>query len=260
MALLEVKNIRKSFSGGKNSVAAVDGISFDIEEGECLGLVGESGCGKSTTADIIARLIREDSGEIYFGGRKISGGAYLKPVGRELQMIFQNPADSFDPRDTLIKGIMQGALSYKLWDRETTEAKAMKMIDYVGLKREYRDVKISRLSGGECQRAAIARALICSPKLLICDEATSALDVLIQAQIIDLLKKLKREKKTSILFITHDIPLTSVLCDRTAVMSKGRIAEIGKTGDILFRPASQVTKDLLSSVLTVPKTDDQNKN
>ena len=118
----------------------------------------------------------------------------------------------------------------------------------------------ARLSGGECQRAAIARALICSPKLLICDEATSALDVLIQAQIIDLLKKLKREKKTSILFITHDIPLTSVLCDRTAVMSRGRIAEIGKTGDILFRPASQVTKDLLSSVLTVPKTDDQNKN
>lgn len=253
MALLEVKKIGKRFSRGKASVAAVTDVSFKINLGECLGLVGESGCGKSTTAGIIARLIKEDYGEIYFEGRKINGGGYLKPVGRDLQMIFQNAQDSFDPRDTLIAGVMQGAQSYGIWDKYELKDKALELIEYVGLKKEYENVKISRLSGGECQRAAIARALICSPKLIICDEATSALDVLIQAQIIDLLKKLKEDKKTSMLFITHDIPLTAAFCDRIAVMDNGTIVESGKTKEVLSNPVHSVTKDLLDSVLTIPK-------
>lgn len=253
MALLEVRNISKKFSRGKTSVAALNNISFEINSGESLGLVGESGCGKSTTAGIIARLIKEDSGEIFFEGRKISGGAYLKPVGKDLQMIFQNPQDSFDPRDTLVTGIMQGAQSYGLWSKNELREKAVELIEYVGLKKEYENVKISRLSGGECQRAAIARALICSPKLIICDEATSALDVLIQAQIIDLLKKLKEDKKTSMLFITHDIPLTAAFCDRIAVMHNGTIAEEGDTAEVLSNPSSDIAKKLLDSVLTIPK-------
>ncbi len=253
MALLEVKNIGKRFSKGRASVMAVDNVSFDIEYGESLGLVGESGCGKSTTAGIIARLIKEDSGEIYFEGRKISGGAYLKPVGKDLQMIFQNPQDSFDPRDTLINGVMQGARSYKLWDKDELRERAIELIEYVGLKKEYENAKISKLSGGECQRAAIARALICSPKLIICDEATSALDVLIQAQIIDILKRLKEDKKTSMLFITHDIPLTAAFCDRIAVMHNGTIVESGNTEDVLSCPVNTATKNLLESVLTIPR-------
>ena len=232
MALAELRNVRKKYQKAGTSFYALDDISFEINEGECLGLVGESGSGKSTAAGVLARL---------------------KPVGRGIQMVFQNPQDSFDPRDTLLKGVMQGAASYKIWDRETLEKKALEMIDYVGLKREYSNVRLANLSGGECQRAAIARALICSPKLIICDEATSALDVLMQAQIIDLLKKLKKEKGTSMLFITHDIPLTAALCDRIAVIHRGKIAETGRTEKILSSPENIVTKNLLSSVLTIQK-------
>ena len=253
MALAELRNVRKKYQKAGTSFYALDDISFEINEGECLGLVGESGSGKSTAAGVLARLIKEDAGAVYFEGKNISSGFGPKPAGRGIQMVFQNPQDSFDPRDTLLKGVMQGAASYKIWDMETLEKKALEMIDYVGLKREYSNVRLANLSGGECQRAAIARALICSPKLIICDEATSALDVLMQAQIIDLLKKLKKEKGTSMLFITHDIPLTAALCDRIAVIHRGKIAETGRTEKILSSPENIVTKNLLSSVLTIQK-------
>ncbi len=249
MALLEVKNISKSFKKNRTTFKAVDNISFEIGEGECLGLVGESGCGKSTTAGIIARLIKEDSGTVIFDGREINKGLYLKNAGRDMQMIFQTPRDSFDPRDTLLEGIMQGAASYKIYGSEELMERAFELLDYVGLKKEYANVRTSSLSGGECQRAAIARALICSPKLLICDEATSALDVLVQAQIVELLKRLKKEKNMSMLFITHDIPLSAALCDRIAVMSEGRIIESGETRRILKCPESERTKRLIESVL-----------
>ncbi len=124
-----------------------------------------------------------------------------------LQMIFQNPAGSFDPRDTMLQGVMQGAMSMGIYSRSQLREKALELFQYVGLKPEYQDKKASQLSGGECQRAAVARALIGNPRLLICDEATSALDVLVQAQIISLLKKMKEEKKMAMLFITHDLPL-----------------------------------------------------
>ncbi len=253
MALFEVKNISKSFRKDRKLFKAVDNVSFTIEEGECLGLVGESGCGKSTTAAIIARLLKEDSGTVIFDGKEINSGLYLKPAGQGMQMIFQNPQDSFDPRDTLLEGVMQGAAAYKIYDKAELKEKAYELLDYVGLKRTYAGQKTSSLSGGECQRAAIARALICSPKLLICDEATSALDVLVQAQIVELLKKMKRETNMSMLFITHDIPLSAALCDRIAVMSEGKIAEIGDAQKILNHPDSEPTKNLIESVLPLTR-------
>ena len=249
MALLEVRNISKKFSRGKTSVAALNNISFEINSGECLGLVGESGCGKSTTAGIIARLIKEDSGEIFFEGRKISGGAYLKPVGKDLQMIFQNPQDSFDPRDTLVTGIMQGAQSYGLWSKNELREKAVELIEYVGLKKEYENVKISRLSGGECQRAAIARALAVDPRLVICDEATSALDVTVQAQIVELLKRLQKERKLSLLFICHDLALVQHMCQRVLVMYQGKIIEQGTPDEVIQHPREVYTRTLVDSVL-----------
>ncbi len=247
MKIIEVKGIKKVFSIKGEKFTAVNNVSFSIEAGECLGIVGESGCGKSTTANIIARLLKEDAGTIFFNGKEISKGKYLKPVGRNLQMVFQNPQDSFDPRDTVINGIMQGIQSY---DRASRE-KALEIFDYIGLKASYADVKTSELSGGECQRAAIGRAIISEPKLIICDEVTSALDVLVQAQIVALLKRLKAEKKMTMLFITHDIPLASVLCDRIAVMHKGEIKEIGDTRTILKHPKHEQTKKLINSVLTI---------
>ena len=249
--LLKLKGINKSFSRYKKETMAVKNLSLTIDYGECLGLVGESGCGKSTTAGIIARLVKEDSGTVEFDGRIISGGAYLKPAGRNMQMIFQNPQDSFDPRDTLLDGVMQGAKAYRLWDREELKKRALDMLDYTGLKTSYADIKTSELSGGECQRAAIARAVICQPKLLICDEATSSLDALVQAQIVDLLKRLKAEKRMAMLFITHDIPLAAALCDRIAVMHKGEIVEEGPTKQVLKAPVHSQTKKLIAAVMPV---------
>ena len=223
MELLRVEGLTKRFWKNGRWLTAVDHVSFDLARGECLGIVGESGCGKSTLASLIARLEREEEGSIFLEGQKISGGLRLKAVGKDLQMIFQNPQESFDPRDSVLQGIMQGARAHGLYSREELRKKALELFAYVGLKPEYRDQKTARLSGGECQRAAIARALIGQPKLLICDEATSALDLLVQAQIIELLRKLKRERQMSLLFITHDLPLAAAFCDRIAVMHRGRL-------------------------------------
>lgn len=251
MELLSVRNLTKQFIRGHQMIRAVDDVSFSIAQGECLGLVGGSGCGKSTTANMVARLLRETSGTIQFDGKTISGGVGLRPAGRAMQMIFQNPLDSFDPRDTVLEGVMQGAQSYRLFSKKELEHRALELFEYVGLKQSYATKKLSQLSGGECQRAAVARALICEPKLLICDEATSALDVLIQAQIVDLLKRLKQERHMSMLFITHDLPLSAVLCDRIAVMHKGRIIETGDARFVLKNPQQEQTKLLIDSLLTI---------
>jgi len=251
MALLEVSGLTKYFEKDGRRLAALNGISFSINEGESMALVGESGCGKSTAAAIITRLIKQDGGKVVFAKEDITSRKRLRPAGRDIQMIFQSPQDSFDPRDTVLEGIMQGAASYGLYSKAELREKALKLLSYVGLKEEYAFVKTYELSGGECQRAAIARSLICSPRLLICDEATSALDVLIQAQIIDLLKRLKFEKNMSLLFITHDLSLAAALCERTAVMHEGQIVEEGETKQILKDPHNIHTKMLIESAMAV---------
>lgn len=247
MTLLEVEGVTKYYKRNKKLAVGVEDICFEIQEGECVGLVGESGCGKSTLAGIISRLIKEDSGSIYFEGDRINSGLKLSPVGKSLQMIFQNPKDSFDPRDTVLKGVMQGAESYKLWSKQDLVVKSLEMLEYVGLKQSHASLKVAELSGGECQRVAIARALMCEPKLLISDETTSFLDVLVQAQIVDLLIKLINDKNMAVLFITHDIPLAAVLCDRIVVMHRGKIIEMGISDNIINNPKQEQTKLLIES-------------
>ena len=249
MALLEVRGLKKNFTGKNETLHAVKGIDFTIEEGECLGLVGESGCGKSTTANMTARLLKESEGDIFFLGKRINGGKRLCAAGKEMQMVFQNPADSFNPHYSVLECVMKGARYYKLYSKSELKERAMEWIKYVGLKESYLEKKIGELSGGECQRTAIARALICNPALIICDEATSALDVSVQAQVVELIRKLKEEKKVSFLFITHDLALTSSVCDRIAVMYSGRIVEMGETKAILQHPMHPYTQLLLSCVL-----------
>lgn len=243
--LLEVKGLKKTFRKHGSKKEAVKGIDFIIEEGECVGIVGESGCGKTTTAHMIARLLKEDGGEIFLQGKKINDGKRLKCVGSSLQMVFQDPAESFDPRYTLLESVMQGAKAYKMYNKMELMQRAKELIRYVGLKESYYERRMDELSGGECQRAAIARALICNPKFILFDEATSALDVSVQAQIIELLKKLKQEQQISMLFITHDLFLTASICDRLLVMKDGEIIETGTTEQILHNPVHAGTKTLV---------------
>lgn len=249
MPLLEVNGLSKHFTKDKISFAAVDAVSLSIDPGECLGLVGESGCGKSTTALLIARLLREDQGQIRFQGEDLRQSGVWKRLRRDIQMIFQNPADSFDPRYTLLSSVKQGLRYLERCPKAELEQRAKEAIACVGLKESYWKRPVRQLSGGECQRAAIARAMISNPKLLICDEATSALDVSVQAQIVALLQRLKQEKHLSYLFITHDLALASSVCDRIAVMYRGRIVETGPTLEIIRQPRHPYTQMLLSCVL-----------
>ena len=249
MNLLEVKDIYKEFSNENSRFTAVDHVSLSIDKGECLGIVGESGCGKSTMASLIMHLKSADGGTIIFDGKNLDNRQAVKESRSKMQMIFQNPVDSFDPRYTLLNSVKQGLRYLDTPGKEELDRRAKQAIEYVGLKTSYYDRRICQLSGGECQRAAIARAIISSPELLICDEATSALDVSVQAQIIALLKHLQKEKNMAYLFITHDILLARNICDRIAVMYKGSIVETGMAAEILDDPGHPYTKLLLKCVL-----------
>ena len=207
MAILEVKHLKKSF-GDK---IILNDINFSIDAGECLGIVGKSGCGKSTLAKIIARFIPADGGEIFLDGQNITNTKNLKSVYKNMQMIFQLPEDSFDPRKTLGRSIAEPMRNFNF---KNIEERTKKLLAEVGLTAEFVEKYPHEVSGGQCQRAAIARAISISPKLLICDEATSALDVTTQAQIIKLLNKLRTEKKIALLFITHDLKLVEKICDK----------------------------------------------
>ena len=207
MKILEVKQLKKSF-GGK---IIFENINFSVDAGECLGVVGKSGCGKSTLAKIIARFIPADGGEIFLDGQNITAEKNLKSVYAKMQMIFQLPEESFDPRKTLGQSIAE---PLKNFNAKNIDAKIKNLLAEVGLTPDFVEKYPHEVSGGQCQRAAIARAISISPKILICDEATSALDVTTQAQIINLLNKLRTEKQLAMLFITHDLKILGKICDR----------------------------------------------
>ncbi len=247
--ILEVKALKKTFYKNKVPFSALNDIRFDVGKGECLGLVGESGCGKSTTAKIITHLTAPDTGSVLLDGAEtlFLRGRKEREFYRKVQMVFQTPQDSFDPRRTLGDGIMESMRNQGMRKARAKE-RMYELLDMVELDREFAFRYPHEVSGGQCQRAAIARALAPGPELIICDEATSALDVTVQAQIAELLKKLQKEQGLSLLLICHDLALVQKLCDRVLVMYKGSIVEQGVPDEVIMHPKEAYTKMLVDAV------------
>ena len=251
--ILRVQNLTKTFTrSGQSDLTAVNGISFDLLPGECLGIIGESGSGKTTAVNLITRLLDATEGKIFLAGEDITlkTGKPLRKIYRKMQMVFQTPTDSFDPRRTVGDGIGESLRNCGM-SRHDADAQAARLLERCGLPAAFAGRYPHEVSGGQCQRAAIARALAVKPKLLICDEATSALDVTVQKEILELLHTLRREQGTelSILFICHDISLVQQFCDRVLVMYHGDIVEQGTPDEIICHPQNDSTKHLIDSVL-----------
>ena len=246
--ILQVQDLKKIFTrDGQSDFLAVDGVSFDISAGECVGLIGESGSGKSTVANMIARLLDSTEGRILLDGEDVTD-AEARMIFRTVQMIFQSPQESFDPRRTLGDGIGESLLNVGQSRAEVRE-EVGRLLEAVGLSPGFAERYPHEVSGGQCQRAAIARAVAIRPKLLICDEATSALDVTVQAEIVALLSRLMRERGMACLFICHDIALAQSVCDRFLVMYRGKIVEEGAPDEVVQSPKREYTKMLIESVL-----------
>ena len=251
--ILKVENLTKVFSrSGQDAFTAVNDISFSLNPGECLGIIGESGSGKTTLVNLITRLLDATEGSILLDGEEITHlkGKELRGVYRKMQMVFQTPTDSFDPRRTLGDGIGESLRNIGM-SRKETKAVVNRLLEACGLPAEFAKRYPHQVSGGQCQRAAIARALAVKPRLLICDEATSALDVTVQKEILELLNELRSQQgnSLSILFICHDISLVQQFCDRVLVMYHGSIVEEGTPDAVIGHPRNTYTKRLIDSVL-----------
>ena len=247
-AVLEVKGLDKKYPlPGREILHAVNDVSFSLHDGEFLGLVGESGCGKSTIAKLLVGLEKKSGGRILLDGEEI-GEKFEKEYFSQVQMIFQMLKESFDPRQTIQECLVRVQMNFGMGKNEA-RANVPHLLSMVRLPETYAHKYPVRMSGGECQRAAIARALAIKPHILICDEITSALDVSVQAQIAELLKDLQRENGLSILFITHDLALAGGLCDNILVMDRGKIVESGDAKKVLTDPKEAYTKLLIDSVL-----------
>lgn len=248
--ILEVRDLTKIFSEREQDFAALKGISFCLYPGETLGIVGESGSGKSTLSRVLCRLTEASGGEILLDGKDFTKarGKDLREAYRSIQMVFQSPAGSFDPRRTIGFSVGEGLLNQG-FSRAQAQEKAAGLLKQCGLSEETARQYPHQLSGGQCQRAAIARALALSPRILICDEATSALDVTVQKQIMELLGHLKESLSLSYLFVSHNLALVQSFCDRILVMHEGKIVEEGETDQVIRFPQSEYTRYLIDSVL-----------
>ncbi|WP_058302681.1 ABC transporter ATP-binding protein [Gorillibacterium timonense] len=251
--LLQVTDLKQHFRMNKRfTVKAVNGVSFDIREGETYGLVGESGSGKSTIGRSIIRLYKPTSGKVTFEGVDISGPLKEREqvlLRTKMQMIFQDPMASLNPRKKVIDLIAQGLDIHKLYKtKEERKEKVYRILDKVGLSREHANRYAHQFSGGQRQRIGIARALIMEPKLIIADEAISALDVSIQAQVVNLMKDIQEETNTAFLFIAHDLSMVKYISDRIGVLHLGYLVETGTTHEIFENPVHPYTKSLLSAI------------
>ena len=250
--ILQVRNLCKHFRISKKAVLkAVDGVSFDIYAGETVGLVGESGCGKSTAGKCLVRLYEPTSGEVIYKGKDITKlkGAEKKDFCKEVQMIFQNPYSSLNPRMTVKEIVGEGIKVHNpgITDAEL-EAKVLELLEKVGLNKDHMSRFSHEFSGGQRQRIGIARALAVDPKFIVCDEPISALDVSIQAQVLNMLRELQKEYGLTYLFVAHDLSVVKFISDRVIVMYLGTIVEYADAEELYANPMHPYTKVLLSSI------------
>ncbi|MFJ3057483.1 ABC transporter ATP-binding protein [Herbaspirillum sp. NPDC087042] len=248
--LLEVAGLKKHFATATTTVKAVDDVSFRIDEGQTLGLVGESGCGKSTTGRSILRLIEPSAGSVRFMGQELTllPEGQLRAMRRHMQMVFQDPYASLNPRMTIGEVLEEPLIVHRLHDRATRKRKVAEALDMVGLNPAYAARHPHEFSGGQRQRVGIARAIITRPKLVVADEAVSALDVSIQAQILNLLRTLQQELGLTYLFVSHDLAVIRHVSDTIGVMYLGRMVELGAREDIYAQPRHPYTQALLSAI------------
>jgi peptide/nickel transport system ATP-binding protein/oligopeptide transport system ATP-binding protein len=256
MPLLEVRNLRKSFRtsdsfGSKTGrLVAVDDVSFSLEQGETLGLVGESGCGKSTTGKVIMQLQQAEKGQVLFDGTDLTqlNSRQIRPYRRQLQMIFQDPFSSLNPRMTVGDILSEPFTIHKLANGKQIREQVVQLLERVGLTAEHMQRYPHEFSGGQRQRVGIARALAVKPKLIIADEPVSALDLSVQAQILNLLREIQQEHRLSYLFIAHDLAVIEHVSDRIAVMYLGKIVELTCAAELYRNPRHPYTEALLNAV------------
>lgn len=249
--ILEVKHLKKYFKTSRGMLHAVDDINFTIERGKTLGLVGESGCGKSTTGRVILRLIEPTSGEVLFEGKDVTklSRSEMRHMRKDMQIIFQDPFSSLDPKKTVSQIIAEPIIENRiLTKKHDVEDRVLELMDTVGLAERYINTYPHELDGGRRQRIGIARALAMEPKLIICDEPVSALDVSIQAQILNLLKELQEKLGLTYIFITHDLSVVNHFSDDIAVMYLGQIVEKAPAEELFDNPIHPYTQALLSAI------------